>query len=187
MQEELPRHQITVEEYHRMAQVGLLAPDARVELIEGEIFDMPPIGTDHNGVVNLLNHLFMHAVGDRAIVQIQGPIRLGSYSEPQPDVAVLKPRPDFYRTSHAQAADVLLVVEVSDATFRHDRDTKVPLYARHEIPETWIVDLAHGQLHVFRAPRRGEYSKSWATGEPGAPALALLPEVAVDLSRLFAP
>lgn len=102
MQESLPRHhRMTADEYHRMAEVGLLAPDARVELIEGEILEMAPLGNDHLSVVDQLNHLFVHAVGDRAIVRVQGAVRLSQFSEPQPDLVVLKPRADFYRTQGA--------------------------------------------------------------------------------------
>lgn len=186
MQESLPRHRITVEEYHRMAEAGLLAPDARVELLEGEIFDMPPIGDDHKGVVNLLTHLFVRAVGEQAIVQVQNPVRLGLYSEPEPDLALLAPRADFYRTSPTRAEDVLLLIEVSDTTLRHDLRKKVPLYARHEIPEVWIVDLPGGQLHVLQTLQEGQYSNSRVTREPGAPSPALLPDVTIDLTKLFA-
>lgn len=188
MQESLPRHhRITADEYHRMAEVGLLAPDARVELIEGEILEMAPIGLDHAGVVNQLNHLFVHAVADRAIVQIQGPARLSHYSEPQPELVLLKPRADFYRTAGAGPGDVYLVIEVSDTTLRYDLRKKVPLYARHEIPEVWIVDLPGSQLHVFRTPIEGQYRDTFSTGEPGVASLSLLPEVSVDLSRLLRP
>jgi len=99
------RHLINVEQYHRMAEVGLLAPDARVELIEGEIVDMAPIGSDHAGVVNFLLRTLVFAAGDQAVVAVQQPVRLGDQSEPQPDVMLLKPRADLYRQSHPTSAD----------------------------------------------------------------------------------
>jgi Uma2 family endonuclease len=179
------RHRITVDEYYRMAEVGLLAPDARVELIEGEIIDMAPIGTDHNGVVNQLNYLFHKAVGDRGIVQIQSVVRLDRSSEPQPDVALLVPRTDFYRSAHPSPADVLLLIEVSDSTLRYDRDVKAPLYARHGIPEFWIVDLQNMSLRTYRSPVDGKYREEDSTKEPGVTPIAALPAVEVDLFGLF--
>jgi Uma2 family endonuclease len=180
------KHLITVHEYHRMAEVGLLAPDARVELIEGEIIDMPPIGLDHAGVVNLLNHLFVRAVDTRAVVQPQAGVRLDLRSEPQPDLAVLAPRADFYRGKHPAPEDVLLLIEVSDSTLRYDRDVKIPLYARHGIPEVWIVDLQHNELHSFRRPQAGQYLDHSVMREAGTAEVAALPGLAIDLSGLFA-
>lgn len=180
------RHRITVDEYYRMAEVGLLAPDARVELIEGEIIDMAPIGSEHGGV-DLLNRLLTRAVGDRAIVRVQGAIRLSPVTEPEPDVALLKPRADFYRHEHPTGDDVLLVIEVSDSTLRYDRDIKVPLYARHGVPEVWIVDLQDNRLLTYASPIDGEYERRNAAAEPGLTPIAALPDVAVDLSGLLRP
>jgi Uma2 family endonuclease len=179
------RHRITVDEYYRMAEVGLLAPDARVELIDGEIIDMAPLGTDHSGVVSDLNYLFMHAVGDRGIVRIQSEVRLDRSSEPQPDIAVLAPQAHRYRHVHPAPADVLLLIEVSDSTLRYDRDVKVPLYARHGIPEAWVVDLQHGELCLYRRPVSGRYLEQDSTKTPGMTPVAALPGVWVDLSQLL--
>lgn len=180
------RHRITVDEYYRMAEVGLLAPDARVELIEGEIIDMAPIGVDHGSVVDKLTRLFVTTVGERAIVRIQGAIRLDRSSEPQPDLALLVPRADFYRRAQPSPADLLLVIEVSDSTLRYDRDMKVPLYARHGIPEVWIVDLQNGELRFYRSPADGRYLDEEATTEPDIMPIASLPGVEIDLSGLLA-
>ncbi len=180
------RRRITADDYCRMAEVGLLPPEARVELIDGEILDMPPIGKDHESVVDRLTHLFVRAVGDLAIVRVQGSVRLGSMSMPQPDITVLKPRPDFYRSRRATSADALLIIEVSESTLRFDRDVKVPLYARNGIPEVWVVDLQNDRLHFFRALRDGDYAHQHSTPTPGVTALAELPQVSVDLSPLLA-
>ena len=185
MEDWLPRHRITVDEYYRMAEVGLLAADARVELIEGEILDMPPIGSRHAGVVSLLDRLLSRAAGDEAIVRVQLPLRLTNASEPQPDLALVKPRSDYYSTRHPTAADTLLVVEVSQTTVRYDRQIKLPLYARHAVPELWIVDLKSGQVHLFRSPRGEEYADVSNIAEPGILALAQLPAVMVDLSPIL--
>lgn len=153
------RHRLTVEEYYRMGEVGILAPDARVELVEGEIIDMPPIGSRHAGTVDQLTHLLAKTVGDEAIVRVQSPVRLDEYSEPEPDVTLLRPRADFYKSSHPVARDVLLLIEVAESTLRYDLEVKVPLYARHGISEVWVVDLEHGRLARYRDPRDGEYTE----------------------------
>jgi len=168
-----------------MAEVGLLAPDARVELIEGEIIDMAPIGTDHGGVVDELARLFIKAVDDNARVRIQGAIRLDRTSEPQPDLALLVPRADRYRHAQPSPADVLLIIEVSDSTLRYDRDVKVPLYARHGIPEVWIVNLPHNELRIYHSPESGRYADQSVTKEPGITPIAALPGIKVDLSGIL--
>lgn len=186
MYSEPRKHLITVEEYYRMAEVGLLAPDARVELIEGEIIDMVPIGSRHNRAVTRLTRQLTLAVGDLAIVQPRGPIRLGGKSEPEPDIAVLKPRSDEYGNAHPTAADVMLLIEVSDTSSRYDREVKLPLYARNGIAEVWIVDLQNGELSQHRRPRDGAYTERKATPTPALVVVPALPGVQVDLSRLFA-
>lgn len=179
------RHLINADEYCRMAEAGLLAPEARVELIDGEILDMPPIGKDHESVVDQLTRLFVRAVNDFAIVRVQGSVVLGPMSMPQPDLTLLKPRSDFYRSRRAAESDVLLIVEVSDSTLRFDRDVKVPLYARHGIPEVWIVDLQHDRLHLYRTLRDGEYRDKISTATPDVTQIEALPQISVDLSRLL--
>ncbi len=179
------RHRIKVDEYHRMAEVGLLAPDARVELIDGEIIDMAPIGTEHGSVVDLLAELLYGVVAGRGILRVQGAIRLDRASEPQPDIALLTPREDRYRSAPPGPADVLLLIEVSGTTLRYDREVKVPLYARHGIPEVWLVDLEHGELCLYRLPEGGGYLEQKATSNPGLTPVAALPGVAVDLAGLL--
>jgi Uma2 family endonuclease len=179
------RHRITADEYHRMAEVGLLAPDARVELIDGEIIDMAPIGRAHCSIVDQLTRLFIRAVGDDAIVRVQGSVRLGQMSEPQPDLLLLRARADFYRDRFATEADILLVIEVSDTTLRYDRDIKIPLYARYGVPQAWIVDIAHDRLTVFAEPDGHEYRQQSVIERAGLTSVAALPDVSVDLSTVF--
>ena len=181
----LPRHRITVDEYYRMAEVGLLAHDARVELIEGEIIDMAPTGSRHAASVDRLAQLFQRNVGVRATVRVRGPVRLSATSEPQPDIALLRPRDDFYESNHPTALDTLLIIEVSDTTFRYDRQVKVPLYARHGVPEVWVVDLKDRLLHFFRAPAGGEYTDISSVSEPAEIEFAALPGCAIDLSGVL--
>jgi Uma2 family endonuclease len=184
--EEWPRrHRITVDEYRRMAESGSFAPDARVELIDGVIIDMPPIGSAHAGTVDQLHALLHQAVGDRAIVRSQGPVQVGEYSEPQPDLALLSPRKTFYKDRHPTEHDALLVIEVSDTTLDKDLRQKMALYALHGIPEYWIVDLVSRRLHVFRRPRGAEYEQTSSFDRPGALDISEIPGATVDLSGLF--
>jgi Uma2 family endonuclease len=179
-----PRHPIDVDAYYRMAEEGLLAPDARVELIEGEIIEMPPIGSLHAGRVMRLAHIFHRAAGAQVIVATQSPLQLGRFSEPQPDLMLLGNREDCYESNHPTAEDALLVVEVSESSLRFDRKTKIPLYARHRIPEFWIVDLKGRQLLVHRSPEGGRYCDvSAVSGGVCSPALAA--HVRIDVSEVL--
>ena len=179
------RHRLTVEEYYRMAEVGILKEDDRIELIEGEIIDMPPVGSLHSSAVNRLNAVFNLCAGTRAIVSVQNPIRLNSRSEPQPDLALLRHRADYYRDAHPGPADVLLLVEVAGSSLRYDVEVKLPLYAQQGIPEIWIVDLEHRRLEIHRCPDGDVYlEKHWALpGEKAVP--AGLVECEVDVAMLF--
>ena len=124
-----------------MGQAGILGEDDRLELLEGEIVEMAPIGSRHQSVVDRLTRLFSNRVGDAAVVRVQGPVRLGDDSEPQPDLLLLRRRADFYATAHPGPEDVLLLVEVPDTSTEYDREVKLPLYARHGIAEVWLVGL----------------------------------------------
>lgn len=180
-----PPRPITVDEYYAMDRTGLLEPDARVELIEGEVVHMPPIGSRHGSTVDFLDHLLDRAIGDRARVRCQLPVRLGSISEPVPDIAVVRSRSDRYSRSHPTATDVILLVEVSHSTLRYDNNVKVPLYARYGIPDVWIVDLKKRQLHTFRSPSEGHYRDIASTANPGETAVPGMLDVIVDLSELL--
>lgn len=148
----LLRRQFTVEEYHRMAQAGVFSEDDRVELIQGEIVMMTPIGSRHASCVGRLTHLLVSRVGDRAVVWVQNPIRLGPDSEVQPDLALLRPRSDFYRHAHPGPEDVLLIIEIADTTVGSDRSVKIPLYARAGIPAVWLIDLSSECIEVYTEP-----------------------------------
>lgn len=189
--QELPvpwrRHRLTRLDYHRMAEVGILPADARVELIEGEIVDMAPIGSFHAACVARLTQAFSAQVGQRAIVWIQNPIGLGAYSERQPDCALLRYRDDFYRHAHPEPPDVLLLVEVADSSAKSDREWKIPLYARHGIAEMWLLDLAGRCLEIYCQPRPeyGDY-QSIQHLHDGTAVPEALPDVAIDVAALLA-
>ena len=122
-----------------MAEADIFDPDDRVELIDGEVVEMSPIGTPHASTVDRLTRMFHLGIGGRAIIRTQGPIQIGDFSEPEPDIAVLREREDFYAAHHPMPPDVLLVVEVSESPLRYDTDRKTPLYAAGGIPEVWVV------------------------------------------------
>jgi len=178
-------HRITVDEYYRMAEVGLLSPKARVELIEGVIVDMAPIGELHAVVVDRLARVFFKIPEDKVIVRVQGPVRLNSYNEPEPDFAILKPHAQEYRRGHPSGTDTLLAVEVSDTTLRFDLRTKMPLYARHGVAEVWVADVNRGGIHVCRRRTDIGYSDIEFVEEPGRLPIAALEGVSVDLTGLF--
>ncbi len=146
------RRAFTRDEYYRMADAGILSENDRVELLEGEIVRMTPIGSPHAASVDRLNALFVRRLGDRAIVRVQNPIVLDRHSEPQPDLTLLKPRADYYRGEHPRPEDILLVVEVIGSAKDYDRSVKLPLYARFRISEVWLVDLLAGAIEVYRKP-----------------------------------
>ena len=183
---DLPRrHRLTVDDYYRMAEVGILAPVVRVELIDGEIIDMAPPGSLHAATVHRLNEILTRAVESRATVLVQNPVRLSEHSEPQPDLALLRRREDFYAEHHPRAADVLLVIEVAHTSLHFDRDTKMPLYAGHGIPEAWLVDLRGRRLVRHRAPEQGSYTLVDQPDLGVALSVSALSGVAVALQRLF--
>jgi Uma2 family endonuclease len=177
------RHRFSVEEYYRMAETGVLKPDARVELLNGEIIDMSPIGPFHGGVVNYLIEVFTVARRGRWVTTVQNPVHLSDDSEPQPDLLLLKPSPDFYRKRHPQPEDVHLLIEVSDTSLTTDREDKLPAYGRAGIAEVWIVNLNEETIEVYREPHFTGYgSRSiLRAGEKAAP--RAFPDAAVDVAE----
>ncbi len=175
----LRRHQFTVSEYHEMDESGLLTADKPTELLDGEIFDMSPINSLHAAAVKRLNRLLSRLLGDSVLLSVQDPIRLSDNSEPQPDIAVLRFRDDYYANEHPTPADVLLIIEVADSTIYKDRNVKMPLYALAGIPEAWLVDLGNQTVEVFMQPQSGNYAdtQTYALGE--SIRSAIVPQVAV--------
>ena len=172
----LTRRRFTVGEYYRMAEAGILRPGERVELIEGEIITMAAIGSRHAAVVTRLQRRFERALGDRALVRVQNPVRLSDLSEPEPDVALLRPHADYYASAHPGPADVLLMIEVAETTLAFDRGTKLPLYAIAGIPEYWIVDLGGDRIEVYREPGATGYSDVRRLGRDDTLRVAAFPD-----------
>ena len=154
---QIARHFFTVAEFERMGEAGIFAEEARLELIEGEIVEMSPIGSRHAACVKFLSRFLNATVRDTALVSIQDPIQLDDYSEPQPDVALLRLREDFYRHAHPKPTDVLLIIEVADTTVDYDRLVKVPLYAKAGIREVWVINLPAEQIEIYAEPAGGKY------------------------------
>ena len=152
MQVETAKRLFTVDEYYRMAEVGILGPEDRVELIDGEIFEMSPIGSRHLACVNRATRLFVSTCANRVVVSVQNPLQLSNYTEPEPDVVLLKPRSDEYAAKKPMAEDALLVIEVAETTLKFDRRVKLPRYAKAGIPEVWIENLVDDVLLVYRDP-----------------------------------
>ena len=155
----VPRRLLSIAEFHRIGEAGVLGEGDRIELVEGEMIEMAPIGSRHLAKVNRLARLLSVAVGEHAIVSVQNPIALPPHNEPQPDIALLKPRLDDYESALPTTDDILLVVEVADTTLNYDRDAKLPIYARHGIVEVWLVDIIGQKLTVHREPGPKGYSR----------------------------
>jgi Uma2 family endonuclease len=182
---ELLRRAFTVTEYHRMAEAGILTEDDRVELLEGEIVTMTPIGSRHAACVNRLTEAFAVRVVGRAIVSVQNPIQLGERSELQPELVLLQPRADFYASAHPGPGDVLLVVEVAETSAGVDRGVKIPLYARARIPEVWLVALAGESIEIYRRPTVQGYQGVQQIGRGGRVAPEAVPELEVDVDGIL--
>jgi Uma2 family endonuclease len=187
MAESLPRRRrLTVRDYHLMGERGILPPDARVELIEGAIIDMAPIGSRHAGIVEHIADLLRSAGAEGVMVRTRQPISLDEHSEPEPDIVVVPRRADYYKSAHPGPRDVMLVVEVAESSLNYDSATKLPLYARHHIREVWIVDVERRRIKRAVEPRDAAYARVADLDLTAPIALAADPEIEVDLRGLFA-
>ncbi|HYO64163.1 MAG TPA: Uma2 family endonuclease [Pyrinomonadaceae bacterium] len=186
MSVEKARWMFNVSDYYRMAEAGMFAEGDRVELIEGEILKMSPTGSRHAACVDRLNAALSRLLGGAAIVRVQSPVHLNDFSEPLPDIALLKNRSDFYEQSHPTPDDVLLIIEVADSSVVYDRAVKVPLYARAGVPEVWLVDLVKNEVEVCSRPESGAYAETRRVrrGEPLAS--AQLPSLALGADDVLA-
>lgn len=160
MSVQITRRHFNTAEYYRMTEAGILSEGDRVELIDGEVVEMSPIGSRHAACVDRLNKLLNMLIAEDVIVRVQNPIVIDDYSEPQPDISLLRPRPDFYAQRHPQPTDVLLVVEVADSSTQFDREIKLPLYAQAMLPEVWLVNLPSDTVELYSQPINGAYQIS---------------------------
>ncbi|MGH2588820.1 MAG: Uma2 family endonuclease [Dehalococcoidia bacterium] len=181
----VPRRRFTVDEYYRMAEAGILHEDDHIELLDGEIIEMSPIGGRHAACVNCLAELFITRLAGRAIVGIQNPVHLSSGSEPEPDIALVRPRPDRYASGHPRPADIFLLVEVADSSLTYDRDVKLIFYAEAGIPEAWIVDLNAARILVYRAPRPDGYRQMTIVGPEEALSPIAFPDLVLAAGEIL--
>ena len=185
MATETTKRLFTVHDYHRMVDAGILAEDDRVELIRGEILAMSPIGPPHNGAIIRATQSLVRIVGDRALVGIQGSIRLDEYDEPQPDIYLLRPKDDFYTSRHAGPADILLIVEVADSSLAFDRTIKMQLYAETGVPEYWVADIRNDRILVHAGLQDNAYSVVRQSGRGDLITPELLPDCAIPVDALL--
>ena len=185
MRADVTKKLFTVDDYYRMAEAGILKPEDRVELIEGEIVEMRPIGNRHAGCVNRVNDLFTFLFRGKAIVTVQNPARLNEYNEPQPDLILAKSRGDYYASRHPTREDIYVMVEIADTTLRKDRNIKIPIYARLGILEVWIGDLQHDRLLVFRDPTASSYKTSLTLHGGDSLFVAAFPEITFKVEDLL--
>ena len=177
-------HLVTIKEYEQMIRAGVFSEDERIELIEGQMINMSPIGASHAGQVIRLSRLLANQIAAQALLSVQNPIRLFR-SEPQPDLALLKPRSDDYGSGHPTAREVLLVIEVADTSADYDRNVKIPLYGRSGIPEAWLINLSGHAIEVYRQPGKDGYSekKTYASGDQLAP--LALPDISLAVAEIL--
>ena len=182
---EVIKRRFTVDDYHRMGQTGILLPDDRVELIDGEVVAMTPIGPRHSACIDRANRALVLLVADRAIVRVQSSVRLNRYNEPEPDLVLLRPQADFYASRLPGPADILLIIEVAESSADYDREVKSPLYAGAGVPEYWLVDLNTRQLVCYSDPADGAYRalRRHSPGESVPP--LLLPACPIAVADLI--
>jgi len=181
------RHIFTVDEWHRMGDAGLFGDSARMELLDGEVIEMSPIGSPHASCVARLTLLLISAVGPRALIFPQNPVVLDDYSEPQPDIAVLAPQREGYSRVHPSPAEILLLIEVADATLAFDRDRKSLAYARAGVRQTWIVDLSGDEVLVMDSPGPDGYGRVRAVRRGGALEIETLAGVQISADAVLGP
>lgn len=183
----LTHHRFTVDEYHRMAEAGILSEDDRVELLDGQIVPMTPIGSSHAGCVNRLTHLLAGRLGESATVSVQNPVVLSEHWEPEPDIAVLDFRADGYGHAHPRPRDVRLIVEVGDSSGEADRRVKLPGYAEARVPEVWLVNLLADRIEVYQDPESGRYTTRRIVARGATLSPLRMPDVTVGADEVLGP
>jgi Uma2 family endonuclease len=185
MASELVRHRFTLEQYEKMVEDGILTSDDRVELLDGEIVEKMPIGSRHYACVRNIQRMLFRLLGDdAAIVSIQSPVGLPPRSEPEPDIALLRPKADNYASLHPRPHDVLLVAEVADSTLRRDR-AKLRIYAEAGIPEAWVVDVNRNVVEVYAEPEGGRYRATSTAEREGTLTPLAFPDLAVAVNDVL--
>ena len=182
------RHRVKLDEYHRMVEAGVFGADTRLELIDGEIVDrVSPIYPPHASATSNLTTLLTLRLGDRAFIRCQSPVTLPNDSEPQPDIAVVSPEENQYWNRHPEVREIHLAVEVADSSLAQDQRIKIPLYARAEISEVWLVDLGNEVVRVYREPIDGEYTSVRIAQRGDSISVAAFPSEAFAVNDFLPP
>ncbi len=168
-----------------MMEAGILHPDERVELLEGQIIQMAAKGTAHSAAVSRIEKLLRNRLGDRVLLRFQDPVRLNDYSEPEPDVAIVQPSPSFYEDHHPTPSEVFWLIEVSDSTLKFDRETKAPVYARSGILEYWVLDVIGRKLHSYRMPSAEGYQSEMILAEDLTIAPLAFPDCTIAIKDML--
>ncbi|MBW4487207.1 MAG: Uma2 family endonuclease [Trichocoleus desertorum ATA4-8-CV12] len=176
---------LTVQDYHRMTETGILDAEERVELIAGQIVRMAAKGTAHSAAVTRVELLLRSCLGHQVLLRLQDPIQLDNYSEPEPDIAVVKLNSHYYEDHHPRPSDVYLVIEVADTTLQRDLKTKALLYAQSGIPDYWVLDINDRQLHVFRSPSSSGYQQELILAEAMNVAPLAFPNCAIAVREML--
>jgi len=179
------KHLTHLDEWRRMGEANIFPPGSRVELINGEILDMAPIGSYHAGHLKRINHVFSKLIPENLITSVQDPLQLGDLSEPEPDFMLLKPHEDFYTSRHPIADDVLLLIEIADSSLRFDQNEKLRLYAQHGIPEYWLLNLNDHCLEVYRKPSGDVYAEKNTLQAGDSVTLSQLPDISIQVSAIL--
>lgn len=179
------KHLTDINEWQRLGEANIFPPESRLELIEGEILEMAPIGCNHSGHLNRINKLFTILTANYAETSVQNPLRLGDLSEPEPDFMLLKPSDDFYCSRHPNADDVLLLIEVADSSLIFDQNQKLRLYARYNIPEYWLMNLNDNCVEVYRQPHGECYGEKTTLRDGDSVTLSQLNQITINIADIL--
>ena len=182
--DEPQRYRFTVEAFNRMAEAGVFGEEERVELVDGEVYKVSPANPPHSAIVNKLARLLILGIREELNVRIQSPNVVGSHSQPEPDVVVANARSDDYVTAHPTAEDTIVAIEVSDTTYRFDRNKKLPMYARAGVPTVWIVDVNRRQIETFTDPENDTY-RTVVVMKRGDSLVVPGTDVTLDVAEIF--
>jgi Uma2 family endonuclease len=181
----LMTRKFTVAQYEKMRDVGIIGDREKIELIEGEIIEMSPIGLKHMAMVMRLTNILPNLIGNNTLISIQNPITLNDYSQPEPDLVLLKYRQDYYETKQPTPADILLLIEVSDSTIKYDREIKLPIYATNDVQEVWLINLNNETIEVYRYPQGTTYQHNQIMRQNEVISSLKLPELFLKISEIF--
>lgn len=179
------KHLTDIHEWRKLGEANIFPPDSRIELIEGEIFEMSPIGSNHASHLKRINKLFTRLIPENLFSSVQDPLQLGDLSEPEPDFMLLKPSQDSYSSRHPFAEDVLLLIEIADSSLTFDQNQKLRLYALHNVPEYWLLNLNDNCLEVYLKPHGEVYAEKNTLYKGDSITLSQLPGISIQVADIL--